>query len=137
MSAQTLRKAALRRSHVKDYVLFMLEEDAASYDIENLITELADEDDQDYRSMNPALFWNIAALHEFDDRGLTVAALSKALRDSQIGWTAMIRQPDGDVQSINIYPDALGNTPEEIEAGLRRIVRFPEGTSMMILPLVG
>lgn len=136
MSATSLRAAALRRSHVRNYVEFMLGEESSQYDVQALITELNASDDRDYESMTPANFWEIAKAHEFDANGMTDAALAKALKNSQTGWVVMTRTPDNDVQSFNVEPSG-GDTPEAVEATLRKFMRFPEGTSIMVLPLVG
>lgn len=140
MSADTLWAAALRRSNLRVYVGYMItgthNVDAMSYDIESLVTEL-DELNADLGVITPFAFWSIAARHEFDEHGTTDAALEKALVNSRTGWVAIVRRPDGDVQSLNLKQGDADATPASIEATLREFVSFPQGTSITVLPLVG
>jgi hypothetical protein len=129
-------RAALQRSHVRNYVEFMLGEEASQYDTEALINELNASDDRDYRSMTPENFREIAKRHEYDANGVTTAELAKAVQNT-VGWVAIVRRPNGDVDQMTLKPGKPGTTAEDIEATLREFVNFPEGTSIMVLPLVG
>lgn len=136
MSATSLRAAAYRRSVAREYVMSRLTEDQChTHDVEGIVGILAAANDTDYEFS--ADEWSkLIAPHEFDERGITDAALLKALKNSQTGWVVMTRTPGGDVQSFNVEPSG-GDTPEAVEATLRKFMRFPEGTSIMVLPLVG
>lgn len=137
MSATSLRATALRRSHARDFVNAFLNEDQLhTHDITGIVMELADSEDQDFDTMDAQSLYAIIARHEYDENGLTDAALAKALANSQTGWVIMIRRPGEDVQTMN-WENAKYETPEAIEALLREFSRFPEGTSIMVLPLVG
>jgi len=131
------RAAALRRSHVRTYVLFMLGDETSSYDVDSLVLELVDMDDSDYQSMGIEQFWTIANRHEYDERGVTDAALAKAIEISTNGWFVTVTRPDGEIQTLTLKKVSASDTAETVEARLREFVQFPEGTSMMILPLVG
>lgn len=136
MSTDNLRAAALRRSKVRDFVHVWLRRDAARFDTTALVTEIMDSEDRMYGDMESKDFWKIARRHEFDEDGLTPAILEKAL-DAEANWIAVIRRPDGEVQTLNLDKGDESTTPETIEATLRKFVNFPEGTSITILPLVG
>ena len=136
MNATQMRKAALRRSLTRNFVFEYLGEEASAYDTESLITELI----QDYQTSEDITgeeFWTIARRHEFDENGLTDAALAAALERSQTGWVALIRRPDGDVQQLSLKQGAPDQTAEQVEATLREFIQFPEGTVISVLPLVG
>ena len=137
MSANSLRATAHRRSVARRFVMSHLTEDQCYlYDVDGIVTDLAASEDQDFETMSGADFADIIRPHEFDEHGMTDAALAKALKNSQTGWVVMTRTPNGDVQSFNVEPSG-GDTPEAVEATLRKFIRYPEGTSMMVLPLVG
>lgn len=136
MSATSIRTAAYRRSLARDYVMSRLTEDQAyTHDVDSIVMDLAASDGTDYE-FTAAEWAQLIAPHEFDERGITDAALLKALANSQTGWVAMTRTPDGDVQSFNVELSG-GDTPEAVEATLRKFIRYPEGTSITVLPLVG
>jgi hypothetical protein len=106
------------------------------YDVEGIVVEL-DQLDADTDLITPNEFYGVAARHEYDKNGTTDAALAKALERSQTGWIATIRRPDGEIQMLPLNMTREDDTAETVEARLREFVNFPEGTSMMILPLVG
>lgn len=137
MSATSLRAAAYRRSVAREFVMSHLTEDQAhTHDVDSIVMELAASEDQDFDTMNGEEFAALIRPHEYDANGLTDAALLKALANSQNGWVVITKTPNGDVQSFNVELSG-GDTPEAVEATLRKFIRYPEGTSITVLPLVG
>ncbi len=136
MNANQMRKAALRRSLTRNFVHEYLGEEANTYDVESLVTELIT-DYQTSEDITGEEFWAIARRHEFDENGLTDAALAAALERSRTGWVALIRRPDGDVQQLSLKQGAPDQTEADVEKTLREFIQFPEGTVISILPLVG
>lgn len=137
MSATSLRAAAHRRSVAREFVMRNLTEDQCYlYDVDGIVADLAASEDQDFETMSGQDFIDLIRPHEFDERGLTDAALLKALANSQNGWVVISKTPDGDVQTFNVELSG-GDTPEAVEATLRKFIRYPEGTSITVLPLVG
>lgn len=131
------RQTPLARSTARTSLLEILTEDEfLTHDIESIVTE-AVEAGMNVKDLGATELATLLAPHEFDGYGDTAAALERALTRSQTGWVAMIRRPDEeDVQTLNLKY-AAGDTHETIEAALREFIIFPEGTSVMILPLVG
>jgi hypothetical protein len=137
MDTSTFRTSALRLSQAREFVLTALDEDQiATHSVEDIVADLAAWSPRDWE-FTASEWARFIAPHEFDARGVTDAALAKALKNSQTGWVALIRRPDGDVQTMNLKKGVEGTTPETIEGILREFVNFPEGTSISILPLVG
>lgn len=136
---KTLRNAAWQRSIARDLVMTKLTmEQCRTHDIDGIVADLLvweSPQDWEFTGTEWAAF---IAPHEYDENGLTDAALAKALERSRSGWVAVIRRPGTeDVQTLNLKRGGDDATPESIEATLREFVNFPEGTSITILPLVG
>lgn len=133
----SIRIAALRRTIALEFVLSKLTEDQRhAHDVTGIIADLVvwpNSQDWEFTATEWAEF---IAPHEYDETGLTDAALAKALKNSQTGWVVLVRRPDEDVQVMS-WENAKYTTPEAIEALVREFSRFPEGTSIMVLPLVG
>lgn len=136
MTANSLRADALYRSTLRDFVHRVLGEDASCYDTESIVRELV-ELGAEIDGMMPADLWPIAARHEFDENGLTDAALAAAMKRSQTGWVAIIRRPDGDIQQLSLKQGEPDQKEEDVEKTLREFIDFPEGTMISIFPLVG
>lgn len=139
MSTTNLRNAAVRRSNLRDYVRYIFSNthnlDASCYDVEGLVADL-DDMDADTGLITTSDFWQFAARHEFDGNHMTIALWAKALKNSQTGWVAAIRHQDGNTQMMNLNIEVEDETAEIVEARLRKFVNFPEGTSILILPVV-
>lgn len=133
-----LRRKALRRANLRTFVQGWLGNDdyRSRFDVEGMVAEM-ERRDVDTDEMTTTEFWDIATRHEFDDKGVTDAMLAAALEGSHSGWIALILRPDEDAQSLTLEKGVPGTTPETIEATLRKFIRFPEGTSISIFPLVG
>lgn len=133
-----LRRKALRRTNLRTLVQGWLGNDDyhGRFDVEGMVAEM-ERRDVDTDEMTNTEFWDIAARHEFDDKGVTDAMLAAALERSRSGWVAIIRRSDGDIQQLSVNLGAADETPESVERRLRDVVRFPEGTVISIFPLVG
>lgn len=133
----SLRLIALHRTIALEFVLAKLTEDQRhAHDVSSIVADLvvwSNTQDWEFTAKEWAEF---IAPHEYDESGLTDAALAKALKNSQTGWVVMVRRPNEDVQVMN-WENAKYEIPEAIEALVREFSRFPEGTSIMVLPLVG
>lgn len=133
-----LRRKALRRGNLRTFVQGWLGNDdyRSRFDVEGMVTEM-ERRDVDTDEMTTTEFWDIAARHEFDDKGVTDAMLAEALERSHSGWVALVRRPDGDIQQLSLKKRSDDETAETVEQTLRDFVQFPEGAVISILPLVG
>lgn len=138
-AAQRLRNDAFRRSMVREWLMdHMTVDECAQYDVEGIIGDLAvDYALGELQDITSKEFAAIIAPHEYDQNGLTDAALAKAIERSRSGWVALIRRPDGDIQQLSLKQGAPDQTAEDVEKTLREFIQFPEGTVISILPLVG
>lgn len=130
-----IRKAALRRNRVRDFVNFMLGEVANLYDVEALVSQLADDyTDLEIQDLTGREFNDLAADHEFDEYGFTAAHYDIAAeRDS--GWLVQVRRPGEDVQVMHLSKGVGNPTAEQVEQTLREFVQFPERTEIVVIEL--
>lgn len=135
MSANT----ALRRSQLRDFITGWLgrSDYRSRFDVEGMVTEMQAKD-VDTDEMTTTEFWDIATRHEYDDKGVTDAMLPAAIERSISGWVALITRPDEDrLQQLTLNLGADSETEADVERRLRDLIRFPEGTVISVLPLVG
>lgn len=138
MSTTDIRRKAVRRSQLRDFVTGWLggSDYRDRFDVEGMVDEMQRRE-ADTDEMTNTEFWDIAARHEFDDKGVTDAMLVAALERSRTGWLAVIRRPDGEIEQLSLNMGGADETEESVEARLRDVVQFPESTIISIFPLVG
>lgn len=135
-ASNNLRADALYRSQLRVHVHDTLGDEASRYDVDGIVAALVEQ--QAHPSfVTSGEVWDIAARHEYDEHGLTDAALAAAIERSRTGWVAMIRRPDGDTTILSLNLMDPKECAEDVEKRLRDFVKFPEGTRIQILPLVG